>query len=140
VKVKAAKVNLREVLMQREVARLRRLGMGINRGQAPLAIEDGQPDTAGATTEDDLKEARVDKLVAEHLSSQFRYKPLVAAHMNHILACKKCCGTSKFGTRNGIGELVASEHAKKQEFRDKFAENYDKAKALEQAKVQGAKR
>ena len=29
---------------------------------------------------------------------------------------------------------------KKQEFRDKFAENYDKAKALEQAKVQGAKR
>ena len=40
----------------------------------------------------------------------------------------------------GIGELVASEHAKKQEFRDKFAENYDKAKALEQAKVQGAKR
>ena len=39
-----------------------------------------------------------------------------------------------------VGEWVASEHAKKQEFRDKFAENYDKAKALEQAKVQGAKR
>ena len=69
--------------MQREAARLRRLGMGINRGQAPLAIEDGQPDAAGVTTEDDLKEARVDKLVAEHLSSQFRYKPLVAAHEPH---------------------------------------------------------
>ena len=69
-------------------------------GQAPLAIEDGQPDAAGETTEDDLEEARVDKLVAEHLNSQFRYKPLVAAHMNHILACKKCCGTSKFGTHN----------------------------------------
>ncbi|OLP76723.1 hypothetical protein AK812_SmicGene43302 [Symbiodinium microadriaticum] len=39
-----------------------------------------------------------------------------------------------------VGEWVASELAKKQEFRDKFAENYDKAKALEQAKVQGAKR
>ena len=39
-----------------------------------------------------------------------------------------------------VGEWVASEHAKKQEFRDKFAANYDKAKALEQAKVQGAKR
>ena len=82
--------------------------------------------------------------------------------MNHILACKKCCGASKFGTHNGacsrvgkslsftkdtgrvlwmeVGEWVASEHAKKQEFRDKFAANYDKAKALEQAKVQGAKR
>ncbi|OLQ01363.1 COP9 signalosome complex subunit 4 [Symbiodinium microadriaticum] len=144
VKVKAAKVNLREVLMQREVARLRRLGMGINRGQAPLAIEDGQPDTAGATTEDDLKEARVDKLVAEHLSSQFRYKPLVAAHMNHILACKKCCGTSKFGTRNGAcsraGRSLSFTKDTGREFRDKFAENYDKAKALEQAKVQGAKR